>query len=685
MTKTFTESCLHGARRAPRFLALLAAVLLAGAFALPAAALADTPTLDVPKHVKTATLNDDGTATVTLNVTGDTDTETSTSKANVIVVLDVSESMNQKVGSGRNSKTRLQIAKEAVNSLATKLIGDENSTIQLSLVTFSKAVVTNTDYYKGGQATSFNTLVNNVTTSQGTNWYDAMLKANEKASKDLSTPTYIIFLSDGDPTCGKNNYSRPDSSQTETYFQDAVTEATKKDRPSNIKALYSVYTGSDAATRMNQFSNTVQGINAFDGTDSDKLNAALADIAESITTSVAYKDVVITDTLSDSVEFALAEGQTAPAFTYTKTYKNAAGETVTETWADAPSAAVDENGKMITWDLANVGKLAAGVTYSVSFNVQPTQAEFDNAAEAEGEYRVYTNAAAAEDKQDESGTLTYKTVTTVGTKETVSDANTVTYERPTIPVATSTITVSKEWKGKDTHPESLTVTITRANDDDYSKTVTLSDDNNWTADAKVSAGPDGHTYTVTETVPDGWTSNQPEGGYKITLKGLTAQEDKTTASFTNTFIPYGLSIFKYTAGDDEKQTPLKGAIFTVTGPIDGVDVSYTLTTDDTGYAKTEKVLTDGVYTITETSVPAGYDKLTYSLTLTVKGDTATLSDGTKTAEVSADDGYFKVSIGNTPSAPAEIPSTGGMGNVPLYIAGVAVIAGVVTVLVKRLS
>lgn len=736
MTNTFTENCCRGARRAPRLLALLATALLAGAFALPCAALADdTPTRSELKHVKAAEQNvDDGTATVTLNVTGDTDETKTPLLADVIVVQDISGSMNyladkvdeanldktktyfgqlddsnntvvelsykegtrwQQAGwyytgdwgwtqrySGTfyaSSKTRLDVAKSALATLADSLIADEDSGIQISLVTFSTNSNAASSFYEGGQAEAFKTQVNNLSAKGGTNWEAALKTANGASSGRAGAKKYIVFLSDGDPTYRDSQYSADADDRRAGYNvwgngnsdPDGRNYGAAKDVANNRgSAGMFVVSASTDATQMNSFASDVNGT-YLDGTSEADLKKAFAKIIETITTSVAYKDVVIEDTLSSSVEFVLAEGQTTPVFTYMKNG---------EVWNDAPAATVDKNGK-VTWNLSTVGKLEKGVTYSVSFNVQPTQKEFDNAANAEGTYSVYTNAAnGAEDK---SGSLTYKTVTDVDGKETESESITTTYGRPSIDVATSTIKVAKTWKGTGTAPDSLTVTLTR--DDGDVKTVVLTKGNNWTADVKVSAGPEGHTYTVTEAVPTDWTSDQPEGGHKITLKGLTAQSG--SASFTNTFTPYGLSIFKYTAGEGGAKKPLQGATFTVTGTIDGKAVEYTLTTDATGYAKTTdaQILLDGEYTITETSVPAGYDKLSHSLTLTVTGDKATLSDGTQTADVTAEVRYFQISVSNTPSAPATIPSTGGMGDAPLYIVGMAVIAAAVTLLVKRLS
>lgn len=213
---------------------------------------------------------------------------------------------------------------------------------------------------------------------------------------------------------------------------------------------------------------------------------------------------------------------------------------------------------------------------------------------------------------------------------------------------------------------------------------TMNADGSWTYTAIVAAGPKGHTYTVTEdtsSISNDWTSDNPDGKV-VTLTGLTSRNE--TVNFTNTFKPYGLRIYKYTGtGSDEK--PLQNATFTVTKEGDS-SYSATLTTGADGIAATDKNLSDGTYIITEESVPAGYLKLDHSLKLTVSGATATLSDGTQTAPVSSDsDRYFKVSISNSSADIQEIPATGGSGNLPLYIGGMALVAGMACFLVRKHS
>lgn len=100
-------------------------------------------------------------------------------------------------------KTRLDVAKEALNSLADQLIASNDSTVKLSLETFSDRGNTPSQYYAGGQASDFKDAVNGLRADGGTNWVDALTKANAKANEDPTLrPTSFSFLMASLPMVG---------------------------------------------------------------------------------------------------------------------------------------------------------------------------------------------------------------------------------------------------------------------------------------------------------------------------------------------------------------------------------------------------------------------------------------------------------------------------------------------------
>lgn len=155
---------------------------------------------DIPAHEKTRTSNNDGTYKISLSVTGDVTKKPN--KANVIVILDSSGSMNNYTG-GTGSIRRLAAAKNAVNSLANNLLaynskeGYPADTIQMALVDFNNHA--NQVGNITTSASTFNGYVNGLKSGGGTNWEAALSTANSISFGD-DDQTYVIFVSDGNPT-----------------------------------------------------------------------------------------------------------------------------------------------------------------------------------------------------------------------------------------------------------------------------------------------------------------------------------------------------------------------------------------------------------------------------------------------------------------------------------------------------
>ena len=194
-TLEWTHPALHLVQKA--LVAAVAIIAALGLLAAPVPAYADsTLSLPAPDHAKYAELDPaTGKIKITLSVTGKTGASQSTTSANVIVVLDTSGSMNEVVSSSgtvhyvaedswrnggqyglvngeyvqltRKSSwwgytyyytdsngiqveytdqrykqstdvTRLDVAKQALSNLADQLIASSDSTVKISLETFSK-------------------------------------------------------------------------------------------------------------------------------------------------------------------------------------------------------------------------------------------------------------------------------------------------------------------------------------------------------------------------------------------------------------------------------------------------------------------------------------------------------------------------------------------------------------------
>lgn len=719
------------------------AVTLLGA--VPALAVS----LGAPAHSKTAVLDPKtGKIKVTLSVTGDTDTSESKSSANLIVALDTSGSMNEAVGTkvsyveddswslwgeryglvgdqyvslsykweggliyyytdnngneieygGQRYRkettdvTRLDVAKSALSGLANQLISKSDSTVKISLETFAGYGNEPSRYYGAGEAGSFDKLVNGITATGGTNWADALAKANALAKKDTSTPTYIVFLSDGKPTYGMRNGSRygdGTGSQSDSYLASFVTDAVNaaNDRPENVLGFYAIYTGQDAADSMNNFAsrtNASPNKQAIDGSNSDALTSAFGNIVHTINEGISYTNVKITDTKSSYVDYVLPENSKVPNFTYEK---NGVA------WTDAPSATFNSDNGQVTWDLGNL-KLEKGVTYSVSFEVTLTQEAYDEAALGRlTDNKVPTNADAQ---------LAYSTVVTTNGKDTTTSQDPIKITSPEVTVPTSTLHISKTWdkKGWDSVsvPSKLTVQIKQKQGDKevVYKTVTLDADNEWASDVVVAAGPTGHTYSVVETdAPAGWATTKTP--VSVTLKGLLSQ--RGDQAITNTIKTNKLTIKKSVSGNfgdtskdfsfkltDASGTAIANAKAAKEGTSDGVN----LTSDGTFTLKNSQSLVvelpyGATYQVVENDPKGTNDTIDYTTSIGV-GDSGAATDANARKASSPEGGITKDTTITYTNKRDVTPDVGvDLGGSAPYVAvvGGIGIAGVIWMVLKR--
>ena len=208
------------------------------------------------------------------------------------------------------------------------------------------------------------------------------------------------------------------------------------------------------------------------------------------------------------------------------------------------------------------------------------------------------------------------------------------------------------------------------------------------------------TYTVKETkAPDGYKmSDEWKNGKTVTLCYTTDPEslqvngthmalkggNASYVTVMNTKIPETpVRIIKLDMTDKGKH--LSGAVFDTekTAPEGESGQTYTWTSDQDGQVYSGS-LPYGTYTMTETTAPEGYNKLSGTVKVTVgdgsvtysqtdsqggKPQTAALLDPSK--EASADNPYV-VYIYNNPGV--ELPETGGPGRLSYTLSGIALLA-----------
>lgn len=557
----------------------------------------DDPTLSAPAREKTVTANEDGTYTVALNVTGAKSAGTGEIVTNqpldIVLVLDVSGSMAEKIASGWNQPTKIDSLKTAVNKFINATaaenakITDQSQRNRIALVKFAgteKTSVGNDFYREGWSSYNYTQIVSNLT-------YDVSgltstvngLSASGATSADYAfnraqaALTYqpranakkvVIFFTDGEPNHGSgfdptvaatavNKAKSLKDAGTTIYSIGVVSGANPGDTTSDLnKYMHGISSNYPNATATNRQGNAswnrlnlgqrAENSSYYKAaTDAGQLNNIFGSIYQEITKTAEYADVTIHDKLSSwvvSSDAASVNGEPA-GFTYTKTRN---GQTTT--WAGAPEATVAADGT-VSWPVTSSGgKLEDGVTYTVSFNVKPTQAAFDEAvknhkddANASGDNNFYTN-------DNSRATVVYKTVVTSsqgGT--TTSDPQTAAYpQKPTITLPVSKITVTKTWSdGNENHAnDSVQVQLKQDGEDYANGSATLNAAGNWTHEFTVPAGPEGHTYSVSEVKVEGYDSKVDKTDLK--LQGLTAQSGAFTVTNTPSYVTLPASDVKVT-------------------------------------------------------------------------------------------------------------------------------------------
>lgn len=622
--------------------------------------------LGEPAHRKYIKDNGDGTYQLSLDVTGKTMTQTETEQrpVDVILVVDKSASMDNKIEEGRQQPTRLAVIQDLVKNMTTELLpaGTQN---RMSIVTFSGSEQGNkndsyvqTDrHYKDadpGKWTSskddINTTIDGINPLGGTNWEAGLYEANKLiSSRHEDALTFVVFLSDGDPTFRYTNsdwsggtwlnpisgagYTQGtgNSDPNRNNYNHALIEAEKI--PNDVK-FFSVSIGGDA-DKMQNFANDLKqkGKDAtyYDGKDATSLENAFDNIIETITTS-GYTNVTITDTLSEYAEFVHVDAN-GTGIAVTRTNKNGTIEPVPNSDYEL-TVNPDTKQVSIRW----LKMLEDDVTYTISFTVKPSQKASDEyiqnggaylngivgetgTGDTEGKPGFYSNAIA---------TLTYN-----------GDGNdqTIDYSKPVIPIQTTTIPVEKIWddRGNTAHrSDSITAKLYYKESESPYGSVNLNEANGWKNEfTNIPVGSE-DKFIVKENMTDDQSSY-----YESTITG----DGKTRFTITNTLKVTSFTIQKV---DENTKDPLEGARFELReAVVDGdtwsdqehgktyyPDGNKDFLTEEDGKA-TFNDIPFGNYLLYETKAPAGYKLPKDPVRVTVKAGMVTLMNvsGDKIGEV----------------------------------------------------
>ena len=538
-----------------------------------------------PEHEKTLTENEDGTYTIGLTVKGETEEVINTKKVNVVITLDTSGSMNDGTGNilsvqynatnardgelyglvngeyvlltkrGNNfyynnnkyngsrytktvvEETRLQAAQAAVNSLAESLLSNNggnnpDDTIQISLVTFA------THAEIGNKPTTslneFESVVNSLKANGGTNWEEALKKISTVNFND-EDETYVIFVSDGNPTfrsSSNGHYSDYDY-QNGVYGdgQEGATnvqrsyDAAKDDAKAIVDSGAKFYTigaygNVDRMESLTTDAGAPKG-NYYSAIDTLHLEEALNAILNEIKSAGIGTAKIIDGTTSHVVtSTGVSHLLTVDEESY-KYYKD------DEEWDSAPEANLNEDGEVV-WDLGS-GLLDNDVTYKVTFDAWASQEAMDLVADLKNGTVKYEDLDPEIQKyltkNGDTYSLATNTVATlkyVDTRDVVptkrgDNTQTVVYENPQ-PRAQDvpSMTVEKEWANDIDELSKSPIEIELLRDGELNATITLNNDNDYSEDVFIAPGrilvqggsgkykvkETGHDYTFRETGSD---------------------------------------------------------------------------------------------------------------------------------------------------------------------------------------
>lgn len=530
--------------------------------------------LGAPEKHKRIKKNDDGNYTVNVDVKGavNSTTVTTTQPIDFTLVLDVSGSMDDPMSKTDRTR-RLDALKEAVKAFLDEAANTNTEAgselVHVGLVKFAgneKDKIGDDTYRSGGYTYNYSQIVSDLTAdmnglknkvsklkaagaTRADNGFNLAAKMMGSARTDAKK--VVIFFTDGSPTS---------SSGFEGKVANKAVEAAKelKDggatvysigifasaNPSSLSSnenqfMHAVSSNFPKATKYNQRGEgNIKAGYYKSATNASELNAIFDEIERSETTTSAYINVVMEDTLSEYAELAGSD--------YKVVAKDSSGQAVALTKDVDYTLTYDENAKKFT--VRFLKALAHNVTYTLEYNVKPTQNAYndyasnlntgkDGYAGVKGDADTDLDGNTTSSNQpgfhsNDSACLSY----TADGVDHACGGNP--YPHPVIQVVSSTLHIEKQWSGDGDKPESITVDIKQGGNS-Y-KTVTLKPDanGNWSTDVIIPAGAV-KTYTVTETEPENhqWqASYQHKVGNGALADGNVVTVPESTASQNATVV-----------------------------------------------------------------------------------------------------------------------------------------------------
>lgn len=532
--------------------------------------------LGAPEKHKRIKKNDNGSYTVNVDVKGasSTTTVTTTQPIDFTLVLDVSGSMDDPMSKTDRTK-RLDALKKAVKAFLDEAANTNTEAgselVRVGLVKFAgdKTDKIGDDMYRsGGYTYNYSQIVSNLTAdmnglknkvsklkaagaTRADNGFNRAVKVMGSASARTDAKKVVIFFADGSPTS---------SSGFEGKVANKAVEAAKelKDggatvysigifasaNPSSLSSnenqfMHAVSSNFPKATKYNQRGEgNIEAGYYKSATNASELNTIFDEIEKSETTTSAYTKVTMEDTLSGYVELADSN--------YKVVAKDASGKVVSLTKNVDYTLTYDASTKKFT--VAFLKPLVNNVTYTLEYNVKPTQKAYDEYAANLNAGKDGYDGVKGNANTDLPGNATSSNQPGFHTNDSACLAYSADgvdhkcsenpYPHPVVQVVSSTLHIDKQWSGNGQKPESITVDIKQGNGTYKTVTLKRDDSGKWSTDVIIPAGAQ-KTYTVTETEPENhqWqASYQHKVGNGALADGNVVTVPESTASQNATVV-----------------------------------------------------------------------------------------------------------------------------------------------------
>ena len=548
----------------------------------------------------------DDTYDLSLSVSGAKGTQTNPAKLDIVLVLDVSSSMNDKI----------EAVKTAANSFISTVGENEAISAQYKVITFGGQGGKNDTaaWLKTNGWVAANSAVRAVDGIQigynvGTNYEAGITLATNELGKNARSGAQkvVVFFSDGEPTFRStydNGYGNGQNDNEGRNLRAAVNAAKKL----TCDYFYCIGTGTAKLNNLQTLANAANATTKGAQTTSnvDKLTEIFKDIAAKITTFLCTQ-VTVTDVLSENVQMVMGSNDEPKKLVVT--VKDKDGKTV-QMPEGIITVSYDKAAKKILMDFKDDYELNPNYTYTVTATIKATEKAYENYRDNGNKYTNTGDTDTGTTSAGQKGVFSNKDGEAKVTYTYNEKPGEAEYPRPVIQLHPGTLIVEKKIQGDLTSEEKnalvnkMTVDVT-INGEEVKvplRGFTEGEDGTYTL-TREGLSP-GTTYSVTE-------SNAEVEGYDLDARGTmtttqtVGKGETKRVSITNTYkrAVQNLTITKMVSGED--------AAFDLN--VSGIDYTFTITP---GEGVTVK---DGTYGAATFSKNVGTVTITGTNSVTIPG------------------------------------------------------------------